>query len=129
MGKAEIYSDIICLTNNIKKHPRREIEFILINIKNKCALELHKQSEYNKQVISTQADKQILEDNNIKVKNPIVVPKVIRNIIWEQPVSSKTAIKQKSTIDLLKEFIEDESTNLSKRQIEKLNYIINRKQI
>ena len=82
----------------------------------------------NKQVISTQADKQILEDNNIKVKNPIVVPKVIRNLIWEQPVSSKTsAIKPKSTLDLLREFLEDEQDNLSKRQVEKLNYIINRK--
>ena len=50
MGRAEIYSDIICLTNNIKKYPRREIELILINIKNKCVLELHKTSEYNSKV-------------------------------------------------------------------------------
>lgn len=50
MGKAEIYSDVICLTNNIKKYPRREIELILINIKNKCVLELHKTSEYNSKV-------------------------------------------------------------------------------
>ena len=50
MGKAEIYSDIICLTKNIKKYPRREIELILINIKNKCVLELHKTSEYNSKV-------------------------------------------------------------------------------
>ena len=82
----------------------------------------------NKQVISTQDDKQILEDNNIKVKNPIVVPKVIRNLIWEQPMPDKlTAIKPKSTLDLLREFLEDELPYLSKRQIEKLNYIINRK--
>lgn len=47
MGRAEIYSDIICLTNNIKKYPRRKIELILINIKNKCILELNKTSEYN----------------------------------------------------------------------------------
>lgn len=47
MGRAEIYSDIICLTNNIKKYPRKEIELILINIKNKCILELKKTSEYN----------------------------------------------------------------------------------
>lgn len=44
MGRAEIYSDIICLTNNMKKYLRREIELILINIKNKCVLELHKTS-------------------------------------------------------------------------------------
>ena len=50
MGKAEIYSDIICLTNNIKNYSRREIELILINIKNKCVLELHKTSEYNSKV-------------------------------------------------------------------------------
>lgn len=47
MGRAEIYSDIICLTNNMKRYPRKEIELILINIKNKCVLELHKTSEYN----------------------------------------------------------------------------------
>lgn len=82
----------------------------------------------DKQVISSQSDKQVLEDNNIKVKNPIVVHKVIRNLIWEQPVSSKaSAIKPKSTLDLLREFLEDELSNLSKRQVEKLNYIINRK--
>ena len=82
----------------------------------------------HKQVISTQADKQILEDNNIKVKNPIVVHKVIRNLIWEQPMPDKlTAIKPKSTLDLLREFLEDELNHLSKRQVEKLNYIINRK--
>ena len=82
----------------------------------------------NKQVISSQSDKQILEDNKIKVKNPIIVHKVIKNLIWDYPTSSSSnSIKPKSTLDLLKEFIEDEGNNLTKRQLEKLNYIINRK--
>lgn len=82
----------------------------------------------DKQVISSQSDKQVLEDNNIKVKNPIVVHKVIRNLIWEQPMPDKiTAIKPKSTLDLLREFVKEEQDNLSERQLERLNYIINRK--
>lgn len=61
MGKAEIYSDIICLTKNIKKYPRREIELILINIKNKCVLELHKTSEYNSKVYQSNPYKKELK--------------------------------------------------------------------
>ena len=38
-----------------------------------------------------------------------------------------TKIKPKSTLDLLREFLEEEQDNLSERQIERLNYIINRK--
>lgn len=38
-----------------------------------------------------------------------------------------TAIKPKSTLDLLREFVKEEQDNLSERQIERLNYIINRK--
>ena len=89
MGKAEIYSDIICLTNNIKKYPRKEIELILINIKNKCVLELHKTSEYNSKVYQSNPYKKEL--------------KAIAN--------SKTAIK--------KAFKSRHVSSSSKRQIEK----------
>ena len=61
MGRAEIYSDIICLANNIRKYPRREIELILINIKNKCILELHKTSEYNSKVYQSNPYKKELK--------------------------------------------------------------------
>lgn len=61
MGRAEIYSDIICLTNNIKRYPRREIELILINIKNKCVLELKKTSEYNSKVYQSNPYKKELK--------------------------------------------------------------------
>lgn len=61
MGKAEIYSDIICLTKNIKKYPRKEIELILINIKNKCVLELHKTLEYNSKVYQSNPYKKELK--------------------------------------------------------------------
>lgn len=44
-----------------------------------------------------------------------------------QEPEAGSAIKPKSTLDLLREFLEDELSNLSKRQVEKLNYIINRK--
>ena len=44
-----------------------------------------------------------------------------------QEPEAGSAIKSKSTLDLLREFLEDELNNLSKRQVEKLNYIINRK--
>ena len=40
---------------------------------------------------------------------------------------SSTDNKPKSTLDLLREFVKDELSNLSKRQVERLNYIINRK--
>lgn len=89
MGKAEIYSDIICLTNNMKKYPRREIELILINIKNKCVLELHKTSEYNSKIYQSNPYKKEL--------------KAIAN--------SKTAIK--------KAFKSRHVSSSSKRQIEK----------
>lgn len=97
MGRAEIYSDIICLTNNIKRYQRREIELILIDIKNKCVLELNKTSEYNSKVYQSNPYKKEL--------------KAIAN--------SKTAIK--------KAFKSRHVSSSSKRQIEKLNYIINRK--
>ena len=89
MGKAEIYSDIICLTNNIKRYPRREIELILINIKNKCVLELKKTSEYNSKVYQSNPYKKEL--------------KAIAN--------SKTAIK--------KAFKSRHVSSSSKRQIKK----------
>jgi hypothetical protein len=89
MGKAEIYSDIICLTNNIKKYPRREIELIIINIKNKCIIELNKQSEYNQKKYQSNPYKKEL--------------KAIAN--------SKTAIR--------KAFKSRHVSKTSKRQIEK----------
>ena len=98
MGKAEIYSDIICLANNIKKYPRREIELILINIKNKCVLELHKTSEYNSKVYQSNPYKKEL--------------KAIAN--------SKTAIK--------KSFKSRHVSSSSKRQIEKHIAIIRENQ-
>ena len=98
MGKAEIYSDIICLTNNIKKYPRREIELILINIKNKCVLELKKTSEYNSKVYQSNPYKKEL--------------KAIAN--------SKTAIK--------KAFKSRHISSSSKRQIEKHIAIIRENQ-
>lgn len=98
MGRAEIYSDIICLTNNIKKYPRREIELILINIKNKCVLELNKTSEYNSKVYQSNPYKKEL--------------KAIAN--------SKTAIK--------KAFKSRHVSSSSKRQIEKHIAIIRENQ-
>ena len=98
MGRAEIYSDIICLTNNIKRYPRREIELILINIKNKCVLELHKTSEYNSKVYQSNPYKKEL--------------KAIAN--------SKTAIK--------KAFKSRHVSSSSKRQIEKHIAIIKENQ-
>ena len=98
MGKAEIYSDIICLTNNIKRYPRREIELILINIKNKCVLELHKTSEYNSKVYQSNPYKKEL--------------KAIAN--------SKTAIK--------KAFKSRHISSSSKRQIKKHIAIIRENQ-
>ena len=98
MGKAEIYSDIICLTNNMKKYPRREIELILINIKNKCVLELHKTSEYNSKVYQSNPYK--------KEKKAIA--------------NSKTAIK--------KAFKSRHISSSSKRQIEKHIAIIRENQ-
>ena len=98
MGRAEIYSDIICLTNNIKNYSRREIELILINIKNKCILELHKTSEYNSKVYQSNPYKKEL--------------KAIAN--------SKTAIK--------KAFKSRHVSSSSKRQIEKYIAIIRENQ-
>lgn len=98
MGKAEIYSDIICLTNNIKRYTRREIELILINIKNKCVLELHKTSEYNSKVYQSNPYKKEL--------------KAIAN--------SKTAIK--------KAFKSRHVSSSSKRQIKKHIAIIRENQ-
>ena len=98
MGKAEIYNDIICLTKNIKKYPRKEIELILINIKNKCILELHKTSEYNSKVYQSNPYKKEL--------------KAIAN--------SKTAIK--------KAFKSRHISSSSKRQIKKHITIIRENQ-
>ena len=98
MGRAEIYSDIICLTNNMKRYPRKEIELILINIKNKCILELHKTSEYNSKVYQSNPYKKEL--------------KAIAN--------SKTAIK--------KAFKSRHISSSSKRQIEKHIAIIRENQ-
>lgn len=98
MGKAEIYSDIIYLTNNIKNYSRREIELILINIKNKCVLELHKTSEYNSKVYQSNPYK--------KEKKAIA--------------NSKTAIR--------KAFKSRHISSSSKRQIEKHIAIIRENQ-
>ena len=98
MGRAKIYSDIICLTNNIKKYPRREIELILINIKNKCVLERNKTSEYNSKVYQSNPYKKEL--------------KAIAN--------SKIAIK--------KAFKQRHTSSSSKRQIEKHIAIIRENQ-
>ena len=119
-GSSQLYEDL--------KSGAKDFDYIeKYNLPDNLKIKI-KDEFANKQVISTQADKQVLEDNNIKVKNPIVVHKVIRNLIWEQPVSSKaSAIKPKSTLDLLREFIKEEQSNLSKRQVDRLNYIINRK--
>ena len=99
MGRAEIYSDIICLTNNIKRYPRREIELILINIKNKCILELYKTSEYNSKVYQSNPYKKEL--------------KAIAN--------SKTAIRKafNSRHNLKNDNKQIHSFYISKRQIKK----------
>ena len=99
MGKAEIYSDIICLTKNIKKYPRKEVELILINIKNKCVLELKKASEYNSKVYQSNPYKKEL--------------KAIAN--------SRTAIK--------KAFKSRHISSSSKRQIKKHIKIIRENQL
>ena len=98
MGRAEIYSDIICLANNIKKYPRKEIELILINIKNKCVSELYRTSEYNSKAYQSNPYKKEL--------------KAIAN--------SKTAIK--------KAFKSRHVSSSSKRQIEKHIAIIRENQ-
>ena len=98
MGKAEIYSDIIYLTNNIKKYSRREIELIIINIQNKCIVELNKQSDYNQKKYQSNPYKKEL--------------KAIAN--------SKTAIK--------KAFKSRHISKTSKRQIEKHISIIRENQ-
>lgn len=109
MGRAEIYSDIICLTNNIKKYPRKEIELILINIKNKCILELHKTSEYNSKVYQSNPYKKEL--------------KAIAN--------SKTAIKKafKSRHNWKNDNKQIHSFYISKRQIKKHIKIIRENQL
>lgn len=99
MGKAEIYSDIIYLTSNIKRYPRKEIELILINIKNKCVIELKKTSEYNSKVYQSNQYKKEL--------------KAIAN--------SKTAIK--------KAFKSRHISSSSKRQIKKHIKIIRENQL
>ena len=108
MGKAEIYSDIICLTNNIKRYPRREIELILINIKNKCVLELNKTSEYNSKVYQSNPYKKEL--------------KAIAN--------SKTAIRKafKSRHNYKNDNKQIHSFYISKRQIKKHIAIIRENQ-
>ncbi len=108
MGRAEIYLDIICLTKNIKKYPRREIELILINIKNKCVLELHKTSEYNSKAYQSNPYKKEL--------------KAIAN--------SKTAIKKafKSRHDWKSDNKQIHSFYYSKRQIKKHIAIIRENQ-
>ena len=108
MGRAEIYSDIICLANNIKRYPRKEIELILINIKNKCVLELNKTSEYNSKVYQSNQYKKEL--------------KAIAN--------SKTAIKKafKSRHNWKNDNKQIHSFYISKRQIEKYIAIIRENQ-
>ena len=80
-------------------------------------------------VISCEADKQILKDNGITSKSTVVVPKVIKELIWAQgsPGKSNTPIKRKSIKDLLVEFIVRHKDTLTTEQYDELQELAERK--
>lgn len=83
----------------------------------------------NKTVISSESDKQVLTDNGIKASTAIVVPKVVKDLIWASGFSgSSTPIVRKTLKDLLGEFLEREKDTLSTEHYEELSSLLKRKQ-
>ena len=83
----------------------------------------------NKQVITSEKDKQTLTDHGIKVSTPVVVHQAIKAIMWADGYGKPGAksIKPKSLKDLLGEFLEAEKSSLSTEHYEKLNSLLQRK--
>lgn len=80
----------------------------------------------DKQVISNESDKQTLTDNGIKLNSPVVVPSIIKDIVWNEGFTGSTKIVRKSVKDLLGEFLESEKSSLSDDHYDKLKAVFNR---